>query len=338
MIGTLRFFLANMVVLNHLFHPTSGKLGAQAVVAFYLISGFLMTRVLHDTYGFSRRGIWHFLINRTLRIYPLYWLFAGLTAIMLLVAPATGKVNPAMILPSNLYDVFRTVTLWDYVWAESRLVPPAWSLSVEFAFYILMPLLLSRSRMTATIWFAVSVAIHIALLAVGVRFGLRYYPSYAASLFFSAGAMVYFYWDWLRRIEINRPMLATLLGLACVFPIVVEAIGLDKSTIGYYGSIVLFVPVIITLLQIRDPRWEKRDRWLGDMAYPIFISHFFAAGVVATVLPSLGATPRFLLAWPLTIAASALSLIVVQQRVDKIRSWLRPKHPDNRLPRTAPAE
>ncbi len=50
MLGTLRFVLALLVVLNHLWLPVANKIGAHAVLGFYVISGFLMTRILCETY------------------------------------------------------------------------------------------------------------------------------------------------------------------------------------------------------------------------------------------------------------------------------------------------
>ena len=38
MIGSLRFVLAGLVVLNHLWLPTANLVGAHAVIAFYIIS------------------------------------------------------------------------------------------------------------------------------------------------------------------------------------------------------------------------------------------------------------------------------------------------------------
>ena len=66
MIGGIRFILASLVVLNHLWLPTANKLGAHAVTAFYVISGFLMAKVIHDVYGLSVDGGARFLGNKFL--------------------------------------------------------------------------------------------------------------------------------------------------------------------------------------------------------------------------------------------------------------------------------
>ena len=70
--GYLRFILAVTVTISHLW--TVKVAGHVAVFGFYCISGFLMTKVIHETYGSSWRGKISFLINRAIRIYPTYYL------------------------------------------------------------------------------------------------------------------------------------------------------------------------------------------------------------------------------------------------------------------------
>src|SRR5258705_8742306 len=89
MLGRIRFVLASLVVLNHVYLPTNNLLGAHAVAGFYMISGYLMTKVIHDVYGTSLSGCKRFLTNRLLRIYPAYWFFLVITLVMLVLFPAT---------------------------------------------------------------------------------------------------------------------------------------------------------------------------------------------------------------------------------------------------------
>jgi len=61
--------------------------GTIAVFAFYTLSGYLITRVLNERYGFSTRGTVIFLLNRVLRLWPAYLAILGLTLIALLFLP-----------------------------------------------------------------------------------------------------------------------------------------------------------------------------------------------------------------------------------------------------------
>ena len=89
MLGTFRFLLASLVVMNHFWLPVANKVGAHAVAGFYVISGFLMARVLGEVYTRPVAGTLLFLVNRAMRIYPAYLFFVGLTVAGLWLAPST---------------------------------------------------------------------------------------------------------------------------------------------------------------------------------------------------------------------------------------------------------
>jgi len=55
MLGLLRTTLAIMVMSYHLFVGIL-PLGTYAVFGFYVISGYLMTLVMHESYGYSGGG------------------------------------------------------------------------------------------------------------------------------------------------------------------------------------------------------------------------------------------------------------------------------------------
>lgn len=76
--GTLRFFLALLVLYSH----AGGRIqqlnpGVTAVVVFYIISGYVMTALMRRYYCPSPAGptlpsTAHFYLDRLLRLYPQY--------------------------------------------------------------------------------------------------------------------------------------------------------------------------------------------------------------------------------------------------------------------------
>ena len=78
MFGTYRTLLAIAVVATH-FGGMSG-LGLVAVFGFFSLSGFLMTLLVNGPYRGRPRA---FLLNRFLRLYPLYWGVVSITLILL---------------------------------------------------------------------------------------------------------------------------------------------------------------------------------------------------------------------------------------------------------------
>ncbi len=328
MLGSLRFVLALTVVMNHMWLVTSDRVGASAVVGFYMISGYLMSRVLTEVYNDGLKGFGRYILNRVLRIYPTYWLLLIVTLLSIFFMPGYfGIVYSIMAIPSGAYDWFRNFSLFQLTWSPVITIPPAWSLSVEMFFYLAMGIALSRRRTIALIWLVCSVAATVVFVWTGQPFAARYYPVQAASLFFSIGAVLYHYRDRLRWLCL--PPLAASVGLIIFipFPLLVEALGGDRFLIGYYGAAVLFVPILATTLyRMRASGFEPWDRYLGDLAYPVFLSHFLAGGVV-NLLSGRALAPLsfgyFIASMAVSIGLSILVLRYVDLPVQAVRDLVR---------------
>lgn len=328
MIGAVRFVLASLVAANHTFLPTANLVGAHAVTAFYMISGYLMTKVIHEVYGLTLHGTGRFLMNRFLRIYPPYLFFVAVSLILLALFPTTfGQTYSNMQMPGSGYDFFRNITLFDLPHATALVIPPAWTLTVEVFFYLAMALLLSRHRAIVICWFAVSLAITIWLLASGATFGERYSPLHAASMFFSTGALVYFHQDLFARLAFSRRTAWAALTLFCVAPLLTRWAGLTHGIVGFYGPAILFVPIFMTVLRSRSGSW---DRWLGDLAYPVFITHLLAAGIIRILFPQ-AVTPLsfwfFVFSYLLCVGISALFIRASAKWLDPVRTKVRAIRP-----------
>lgn len=322
MIGVTRFALAWLVVLNHVWLPTANKVGAHAVIAFYAVSGYLMTKVLAEVYS-GPSGLWRYALNRFLRIFPVYWLVVLLTVAFMLVTPsAFGNLNSAIKLPDGADPWLRNLTLVALTEAPTRLVPPAWSLTIECFFYMAMGLLLSRSATVTTVWFGASVAFTAYLVWTGAPFGERYTPVEAASLYFSTGALTYHLRDWLGRLRLPLPAFWLLLLGFCSFPLVVEHLGGDRFMLGYYGAFLLFLPLLFASISNRPVFDDAVDRFLGDLAYPIFLAHFFALGLVRLVSGS-RLTPMGVVEMLLAVVVTLILGVVVVRFVDPAVQRLR---------------
>ena|SRR5262249_2140982 len=101
--GLIRLFLACGVVLAHGQDQALGPLnelkglelsidplwtfnvlGGRSVIYFYIVSGFLISFVLHTKYPETGKGTRAFFWSRFLRIYPLWWA-------LLIAAPLLGE-------------------------------------------------------------------------------------------------------------------------------------------------------------------------------------------------------------------------------------------------------
>jgi len=139
----LRFFAAFLVLLYHNYSSTHGwyrgqnplisliSEGNTGVALFMVISGFLFTQIMYGQEIDYKK----FLLNRVLRIYPLY-LFVILLA---------AYIDPR----NNLISVFTALFGLNRVTGttvDPLFISQMWSVAVEFQFYIILPFLMGNTK------------------------------------------------------------------------------------------------------------------------------------------------------------------------------------------------
>lgn len=216
MFGLYRTVLAGMVVAQHL--GGVPNVGAYAVFGFYTLSGYLMTLIMQENYGYSLKGAWKYGLNRFLRIYPIYWFSIVFMAVIILFVGEgfSTAYNERAYLPGNMGEVVRNICLFFPLREAPRLTPPSWALTVELFYYICIGLGLSRNGKIAIGWFVAGVLYHAAVNYYGLEWEYRYFYIPAASLPFSTGALIYHYKDRIKRLagsEAVQRMPAILGGL-----------------------------------------------------------------------------------------------------------------------------
>ena len=185
MIGIIRFALAVSVVAYH-FHPSVFRwTGPLAVFSFYTVSGFLISRVLTDSYAGRPMA---FIANRGLRLFPAYYLAAALG---LLAAATVSSVNPALTIPDDPGSAIRQITIFGLLTTANepfpiRLVPVAWSLNMELVWYLAMIPLVRVPRT----WLVLA-SIPAALFIVTNDFRWAYYSVAGPALCLALGAYAY---------------------------------------------------------------------------------------------------------------------------------------------------
>jgi peptidoglycan/LPS O-acetylase OafA/YrhL len=348
--GLLRVILAIAVVLSHAGQiPGYAAMPAPtAVQAFYIISGFYMSLVLDGKYASGLRGTLTFYVSRFLRLAPTYWLVASATLVVFLVTRFTF-VGP---LPPIWHDYAITPLFAQVALAASNvlifgqdllalcrldlgsptglvlelgapptsipssrffLVPQAWSLGVELSFYLLAPLLLRRSGRTVALLCLASVLLRIA----GYHWGLdhdpwtyRFFPFELA--LFLAGNLAY-------RLGKaggggaggRRALGVASMGLALGFAVFGFGAGLPSpvAPVVFLSALPLCLPWLFGL----TARW-KWDRWLGELSYPIYLSHFL---VVRWAAPYQGLVLSGIL-----VAVASLLCLFAETRVEPFRQRL----------------
>jgi peptidoglycan/LPS O-acetylase OafA/YrhL len=288
MFGLLRTTLSLMVMVYHLFLGVT-PLGTYAVFGFYVISGYLMTYIMHETYGYSRPGMVSFALNRFLRLYPQYWI-AAIFSILLIVwlgADIVFATHPAVYLPEQLGEVLGNLFMAFFAWspnaASPRLVPASWAITVELTFYCLICIGISRTFLRVKVWFGLSLCYMLYTYLAGWSWDARYFPVPAASLPYSVGAAIFFVsrkkdlpsW-WKVPLGTGGLFVAMIVNcLAWAFVYDNFDIGLFRE-VGFWINLALFAVIVYRLSLGREIAVISRrlDSWIGHYSYPIYLLHW----------------------------------------------------------------
>lgn len=343
MFGTYRTLLSFAVVASHL--ATIPYLGQFAVHGFFVLSGFLMTNVMHRTYGYTGFGQLTFVVSRALRLYPMYFVVLALTILTILVLGAdhAGAFKETMRLPRDLTDGLQNLTMiyarWMPMTEPVRLVPPTWALTIEILFYALICAGLSRTRLLTALWLGGSVAaVLLTLVHKGDDFASRYSTLLSGSLPFAVGASIFHWREQLQRHLAGNATFRAATIAFCVFPIlaigswVLRKAGLEPLSIAcfYLNTPLHGLIVLILLNATADERWKKADEFVGAYSYPVYLVHYLAGLWVVTLIvepwsPGRYAGPllTFALALPLSLSVSFLLLEYVDSPVERWRKRIK---------------
>lgn len=330
MFGILRTALALLVVAGHL-GPVE-RIGPYAVFGFYALSGYLMTAILRERYGYSAAGIGRYAANRVLRIFPIYWVALALSVVLLwwVGESAARAYHESMGLRLPATEVWRNLLLVLSIDTGTRWVPPAWALSVEIFYYAAIGLGLSRHAPVCALWLGASIAYTAYLNLDGASFSYRYFTVPAASLPFAMGAMLHHLQGWRaypRRLVESRALLL-LLALAFIANGVAASVLGGASAQGwqFYLSLMLAWGLIACLATRRSARLRELDSRIGDLSYPIYLLHYQAGLVLVLLgLPWSRGHPAFaLLGAALTVLLSMGAVRLLDPAIQGVRNRIRP--------------
>ncbi|WP_223549285.1 acyltransferase [Aestuariivivens sp. NBU2969] len=334
MFGILRTILAIYVVLLHIFSVP--VLGNYAVSFFFLLSGFLMTYIMHETYGYTLGGYKVFWLNRILRLYPMYLLVIGFTVLAIVLLPNSIR-NPQMFFPKTFWEWITNITmLYPNVVPHRfvpRLAPTSWALTNELVFYFLISMGISKTWKRTFLWFLLSVLYYVGTYVYYDIATYRYSAIPAASLPFALGACLY----WV--VKNRKPFRVSLFPIFSVFIMFnVNAIlglylppYLREMTI-YSNMILAFI--LIYLLFNYKPKVPLKsiDDLIGTYSYPLYLSHYLIAliysGVVGfgVINNSFKMQLKALVPFFVVLFIFNFCLLLFNKRVDIFKSDLKSKY------------
>jgi peptidoglycan/LPS O-acetylase OafA/YrhL len=311
--GLVRFLLAAAVVINHT-GPLYGLVMTDAYMAikvFFIISGFYMALILTEKYaGPGQTRL--FYSNRFLRLFPLYWAVLllslgvslafkfGLHTALLLGPWQTwlGRLAPgtaALLAAANLTIVGQDILFFSHLTEAGTLafstdalyratpawffllIPQAWTVSLELFFYALAPWLVRQRTglliALAGLSFGLRALVYLADLPFD-PWKQRFFPVECG--FFLLGILAYRLYAALKPVAIPRARLWQVGGLYLASIVGYQFLpGFMGKEFYLYAATVLSIPFLFRLTQ-KMPF----DRAIGELSYPIYITHWTVIVVV----------------------------------------------------------
>lgn len=350
--GSVRTLLAIAVVFAHSygFMFVGGQL---AVQLFYIISGFLISYILVEAKSYT--SIKGFYKNRFLRLYPIYWIVALATFTVYLVGGMflekdLGSISiikqldftgSLALIASNMLLVGQDWIMFtafsdglfhlttDFrdtdvpVW-QGLLVPQAWTLGVEISFYLLAPFILYNKRIILILLTA-SLALRVYLLFIGLGlqdpWTYRFFPTELA--FFLFGALSHqllkpFY----EKFEVisNRSSYIISCG---IFAFCFSLFMLPYKA--YFALVLIAVFILSLPFLFHFQSYNKWDRAIGELSYPIYISHMLVIVVGGKILSYLGIEVTSLLGAIIVVIATIFVSFMINLSVGQFFESIRSK-------------
>ncbi|MDY7539962.1 acyltransferase [Undibacterium sp. RTI2.2] len=330
--GTIKLILALSVLFSHIGNFEGMHLfpAEVAVNCFFIISGFYMTLGLSERY-LTPDTNYQFYLGRFFRIWPTYF-------ISLLILMPWGSLRRSILLmmdlplPMEALALFSNFTMFGLdilthisgvdghvVFSEYGIDPnqngakfilntSAWSLSLELLFYLIAPFVV-RSFKKSLIFITIGLAYCFYIKHINTTLPDKYrtdiyFPN--AMAYFGLGILGY----WLNRLyPISRPKnwgyYFSLAGVAFI--------SLWVSPVIFVGFITL---AIFSRLLFDLSKKSKIDKFLGDLAFPIYILQIPVGAMVRAIGVLELNTFSYFIA---TITISLIVLLVVERPIEKLR-------------------
>ncbi|MCI5048023.1 MAG: acyltransferase [Aquisalinus sp.] len=278
--GFFRLLLASAVVVSHL---SNLEIGRPAVMIFFILSGYWVTRMFDTKYAIASHRIRTFYASRLLRIWPVY----ACVLVLAVITFATLNISSQSLSLSNL-------TLIGLASTEGDPLGVSWSLDIELQFYLLLPVFLGLVAWSEQHRFGTLKLAGLAIAAflwgwfLQLEFGiwtvLSYLPLFAAGMILAR----------LEYLPTTRTALLSGLAflavgvLATLLPFTEDYLLKDAVTpfpedwFGMFWALTL-LPFIAWNVQQESP---QLDRHLGNISYTLYLVHWPVILISQSFLPA----------------------------------------------------
>ncbi len=303
--GAFRFFLASLVVVQHL---SQLSLGHPAVLLFFMLSGYWVSRMYAERYRLAHRGLARFYLSRFLRLWPLF----------ALVAVVAGP----LIKGYDVAEMLRLLPLIGIATVGRDPVGVSWSLDIELQFYLIVPLVVAGLAGRLPLWLFVIAGIAMTIVGLWLLDQYRISTAMVYLPAFLAGALIWkFDWRPSRRTALfSAAFCALTLALAILIPVtrdifIARGHFTGPEKLALTGWTMTLLPYLAW--NVHQPS-GRGDRILGDLSYPVYLVHF---PVIAAMKPLWGGDPDIAGKAVILLTAYATSLAIYALADRPLERW-----------------
>jgi len=284
-IQCLRGIAAMIVVAFHSF-PQLVRMGFEGkephflsagVDIFFIISGFIM---LYSAHRSPARGGGAFLLNRAIRILPLYWILTSVLVVVALLTP--GLLYSTRFEPVNaVMSYLMLPSLHPVTHLYQPILIPGWTLNYEMFFYLIFALALGLTANRG--W-------KLAALAGVMVIGVTLLPLRGAAAFYASDVMIEFVYGLVMAcLFLAGKRIGKRAGIAFIITGFAAMAISDYLSLPDVRSVVYGLPALLVfagaLYLPLDPRnaLVRLMRLLGDASYSIYLSHMMTMAACGMV-------------------------------------------------------
>lgn len=326
MFGILRFVLAILVVIDHVtFSKNSFHFGVSAVGGFFLISGFVMFKLIEKHYFKFGKLTFMFYLDRLLRMYPQFLLYLLLTLIAWYMMPfpelaqffwGPGSLKLFLanvsLIPVNYYFFFPSLERF-------CLLPQTWSLALEEQFYWIVPIFAIK-QMTGFVFGIISFAIFVFALNQMYFSELFLYRMLPGVLFLFCIGL------WLASLNKIKLVLISIMYLTCTYFFILAIFYNQKLPL--FGSEIISTVIVGTPLIYILKRLKRHiiDDTVGNYSYGLFLSHVLVMNIITNTqyFDRSGAAYVFIVVL-ISILCGIISFHVIEKPIKSKRLQIRAK-------------
>ncbi len=296
--------------------------GNFGVILFFVLSGFLITRILIKNKG-KKHAYRNFLVRRSLRIFPIYYI----TILVLLF------IEPGMYLLECAAYISNYTFAFD---PQPNPMRHTWSLGVEEHFYLVWPpiVLFLSTRMSK-----LTIFIFLPIISIGSAIlTYRFIPEYASALFYrgtnyqvfalALGSVLAFQEDWLRASPLaSFKASAVLYTTGILVGILLIGFHAPNTVTKFYTYTLISCGIICMTIGINDSNGKlcallsnPVTSYIGKISYGLYLYHFPIYYFFGNLQSESATIPTIVLSTGVTFLVSIASFQFIEKPILRLKS------------------